>query len=145
MTTFRFHTRVPAPPEQVWAVLTDVSTIPDWFPGVLHASFDGSHRILKIANGATLRALIVTKDDALRRFQYRFVDGMPEDIQYHLGTLDVLPDDAGSLVIYSQEILPDSLAPHVGPAVEGGIGGIARYFTPSAPPASSASTARSGG
>lgn len=130
MATFRFHTRVPRPPDEVWAVLTDVDTIPDWFPGVLSASFDGTYRTLRIANGATLQARVVTSDAVLRRFQYRFVSGMPEPIEYHLGTLDVIPDGEGSLVLYSQEILPDSLAPHVGPAVEGGIAGIAAYFAP---------------
>jgi hypothetical protein len=108
-------------------VLTEVSTIPRWFPGIEEATFDGTHRILGTTNG-TMRSLVVTKDDTLRRFQYRFVEGMPEPIEYHLGTLDVLPDGAGSRVVYSQEILPDTLGPIVEGAVEAGIQGIARFF-----------------
>lgn len=128
MATFRFHTRVPVPPEQVWATLTQVELIPDWFPGVEKAVEDGGHRVLELSTGGRLRAEVVTRDAGLRRFQYRFLDGMPRPIEYHLGTLDVLEDGTGSLVVYSQEILPDELGEVVGPAVGGGIAGISRYF-----------------
>ena len=128
MATFRFHTRVPVPADDVWRVLTDVDLIPAWFPGVDKASFDGVHRILQLADGGTLTAEVVTVDPELRRFQYRFLHGMPQPIEYHLGTLDVIEDAAGALVVYSQEILPDELGAVVGPAVGGGIEGIGRYF-----------------
>lgn len=128
MTTFRFHARVPADPDAVWAVLTDVDRIPEWFPGIEKATFDGTHRILTLSDGGTLTAQVVTVDAALRRFQYRFVDGMPRPVEFHLGTLDVIEDREGSLVVYSQEIRPDELGAVVGPAVGGGIEGIRRYF-----------------
>jgi hypothetical protein len=127
MATFRFDTRVAQDPDRVWAVLTDVNTIPQWFPAVQEAHFDGTHRHLTTAHG-TMKSLVVTKDDALRRFQYRFVEGMPQPIDFHLGTIDVLPDGDGSRVVYSQEILPEALAPIVEGAVGEGIAGIARYF-----------------
>lgn len=128
MATFRFHTRTAAAPDEVWRVLTDVDLIPDWFPGVDKASFDGVHRILELDTGGRLTAEVVTTDPELRRFQYRFVDGMPQPIEHHLGTLDVIEDGTGSLVVYSQEIRPDALGAVIGPAVAGGIEGIRRYF-----------------
>lgn len=128
MSTFRFHTRVAATPDEVWAVLSDVRTIPQWFPGVVHAEFDGTFRILRLADGSTLRARVVTADPVLRRFQYSFVEGLPVPIRMHLGTLDILEDAVGSLIIYSQQIEPDELGAVVGPAVSGGIDGIERYF-----------------
>ncbi|MCI3270689.1 MULTISPECIES: SRPBCC family protein [Streptomyces] len=127
MATLRFDTRVEQDPDRVWTVLTDVRTIPDWFPAVLEARFDGEYRHLRTPEG-TLKALVVTKNDELRRFQYRFVEGLPSPIEYHLGTIDVLPDGDGSRVVYSQEILPQNLAPIVERAVGEGIAGIARYF-----------------
>ncbi|MGW4912749.1 SRPBCC family protein [Streptomyces sp. NPDC004270] len=127
MTTLRFDIHVEQDPDRVWAVLTDVHTIPQWFPAVREAHFDGVHRHLRTPEGM-LKALVVTEDDELRRFQYRFVEGLPEPIDFHLGTIDVLPDGDGSRVIYSQEILPESLAPLVERAVGAGIVGIARYF-----------------
>ncbi|MER6288970.1 hypothetical protein [Streptomyces sviceus] len=53
---------------------------------------------------------------------------MPQSIDFHLGTIDVLPDGDGSRVVHSQEILPEALAPIVEAAVSEGIAGIARYF-----------------
>ena len=85
------------------------------------------HRHLTTPEGM-LKSLVVTKDDALRRFQYRFVEGMPLPVDFHLGAVDVLPDADGTRVIYSQEILPEALAPIVERAVSEGIAGIARYF-----------------
>ncbi|MFI0539617.1 SRPBCC family protein [Streptomyces sp. WSLK1-3] len=128
MATFRFDTRVAQDPDRVWAVLTDVSMIPQWFPAVQEAHFDGTHRHLRGPGGMAMKSLVVTKDDELRRFQYRFVEGMPQPIDFHLGTIDVLRDAGGARVVYSQEILPDSLAPIVEQAVGEGIEGIARYF-----------------
>ncbi|MGN9760037.1 hypothetical protein [Streptomyces sp. SD31] len=56
------------------------------------------------------------------------MEGLPLPIDFHLGTLDVLPDGDGARGIYSQEILPEGLAPLVERAVGDGIAGIARYF-----------------
>lgn len=128
MATFRFHTRVSVPPDEVWAVLSDVDTIHKWFPGVEKATFDGTHRILELADGSRITARVVTSDDELRRFQYSFVNGLPPPIDFHLGTLDVIEDGAGSLVMYSQQVEPDTLGDIVGPAVAGGIEGIRAYF-----------------
>lgn len=128
MATFRFHTRVPTPPDEVWSVLSDVDTIPDWFPGVTRATFDGTHRNLELADGGRLVARVVTSDARLRRFQYSFLEGLPVPIDFHLGTLDVIEDGTGSLVVYSQQIEPDELGAIVGPAVAGGIDGIRAYF-----------------
>ncbi|MEU0425240.1 SRPBCC family protein [Streptomyces canus] len=127
MTSLRFDTRVEQDPDHVWAVLTDVSKIPEWFPAVKEARFDGVHRHLCTPDGQ-LKAVVVTENDELRRFQYRFVEGLPLPIDFHLGTIDVLPDGDGSRVVYSQEILPEGLAPIVERAVSEGIAGIARYF-----------------
>lgn len=128
MATFRFHTRVPVPPDRVWDALSDVELIPDWFPGVDKAELDGRLRVLTLSDGGTLRARVVTSDPRLRRFQYSFVDGMAVPITFHLGTLDVIEDGAGSLVVYSQQVEPDELGAVIGPAVGAAIGGIHRYF-----------------
>ena len=45
-----------------------------------------------------------------------------------VGTLDVIEDGTGSLVVYSQQVEPHSLGRIVGPAVAGGIEGIRTYF-----------------
>lgn len=52
----------------------------------------------------------MTVDDELRRFQYRITEG-PMPPEFHLGTVDVLPDGDGSLVIHSTEVVPDDAKP----------------------------------
>lgn len=131
MGTLRFHTRVPVPPDEVWQVLSVVDHIPRWFPGIDKAVFDGTHRILTLANGATITARVLTSDPDLRRFQYSFVDGMPVPIELHIGTIDVIEDGTGSLIVYSQQFLPEALRENIEQAVEGGIDGISRYFSES--------------
>jgi uncharacterized protein YndB with AHSA1/START domain len=128
MATFRFHVRVPVPPDAVWEVLSDVEQIPQWFPGVEKAEFDGTHRILQLTGGQRLTARVITSDPELRRFQYQFVDGFEVPVRMHLGTLDLLEDGTGTLVIYSQQIEPDELGEIIGPAVAGGTEGIRRLF-----------------
>ncbi|MER5452740.1 SRPBCC family protein [Streptomyces sp. NPDC002766] len=127
MATLRFDTQVKQDPDHVWAVLCDVSKIPEWLPVVQEAYFDGVHRQLT-GPGGQLKSLVVTKDDKLRRFQYRVVEGLPQPADFHLGTIDVLADGDGARVIYSREILPDSLSPVFEQVVSTAIAGIDKYF-----------------
>ena len=50
---------------------------------------------------------IITIDDDLRRFQYRITSPI---VSNHQGTIDVIPEPDGSLVIYSTDISPDPMA-----------------------------------
>jgi Polyketide cyclase / dehydrase and lipid transport len=127
VTTLRSDVRVQQDPDHVWAFLTIVEKIPEWLPAVQEAYFDGVHRHLRTPGG-DVKALVVTKDDDLRRFQYRIVEGLPTAPEYHLGTIDVMADGEGSRVIYSQEILPDSLSPILAGVVNAAMEGIGRYF-----------------
>lgn len=55
---------------------------------------------------------IVTIDSILRRFQYRVTSPF---FEFHLGTIDVIAmDDARSLVIYSTDCKPDTMALVIG-------------------------------
>lgn len=61
----------------------------------------------------------------LRRFQYRIIEGIPAE--FHLGTVDVLEDDGGSLVVYSTEIEPDDLGGAMDQILGQGIEGLKQY------------------
>jgi len=69
-------------------------------------------RHVEFAVGYSLEEEIVTSDDALRRFQYRIVEsnigsskGPVSNLIDHLATVDVIEGGAGSLVIYSTDVV----------------------------------------
>lgn len=127
MATLRVHTRIARPADEVWAVVADAGGISRWFPGIETSTVDGRRRSCTASGGVAIEEEIVTCDAELRRFQYRIVGGgMP--VESHLGTVDVLEDADGSLVIYSTEISPDSLADVMGPATAGGVQGLKNYL-----------------
>ena len=77
--------------------------------------------------GAELVEELVTVDDGLRRFQYRITEG-PMPLEFHLATVDVLPDGDSSLVIYSTEVIPDDAKPVVDAAIASGVEGLKAYL-----------------
>jgi hypothetical protein len=126
MATIRHHTHIDRRPDDVWKTVSDAGAISVWFPGIEMSSVDGTVRRCSMG-GAELVEEILTVDDELRRFQYRIVDG-PMPIEFHLGTVDVLPDGDGSLLIYSTEILPDDMKAAVDPAIAGGVEGLKAHL-----------------
>lgn len=126
MATIRHHTHIDRSPDDVWKVVSDAGAISNWFPGIDTSSADGGVRRCSMGD-AHLAEDIVTVDDELRRFQYRITEG-PMPLEFHLGTVDVLPDGDGSLVIYSTEVLPDDAKALFDPALAGGVEGLKSYL-----------------
>lgn len=125
MTTIRKHVRIATPADEVWKIVSDAGSISDWFPTIQSSEASGDTRSCELADGTQLTEEIVTSDDELRRFQYRITDGVPAD--FHLGTVDVLEDNGGSLVVYSTEIEPNELGPMMDQVLGEGIDGLKQY------------------
>ena len=126
MASLRSHARIARPADEVWKVVSDAAGISAWVPGIEQATAANGKRSCTLAGGMALEEDVVTVDDELRRFQYRITDGMP--VEHHLGTVDVLEDGDGALVVYSTEITPDSLADLMRPAIEGGVQGLKAHL-----------------
>ena len=127
MASLRSTARIARPADEVWKVVADAAGISAWFPGIEQASADGGTRSCTLAGGHELHEDIVNVDSDLRRFQYRITQGMP--VEYHLGTVDVLEDGPDStLVVYSTEVAPDSLADLMGPSIEAGVAGLKSHL-----------------
>ena len=127
MASLRSTVRIARPADDVWKVVSDVAGISAWFPGIEQASAGDGTRSCTLTGGHELEEDVVNVDQDLRRFQYRITAGMPVD--YHLGTVDVLEDGADStLVVYSTEVTPDSLADLMGPSIEGGVQGLKQHL-----------------
>ncbi|MBW3606166.1 MAG: SRPBCC family protein [Actinobacteria bacterium] len=127
MATIRHHARIDRAPDDVWRVVADAGAISEWFPAIEQSSSDGGVRDCTLVNGAKLREEIVTSDDDLRRFQYRIVDGdMP--LEFHLGTVDVIADGDGSLVVYSTDLLPDDAKQQMDGVIAEGLSSLKRHL-----------------
>src|SRR5437763_11711496 len=108
MATIRADARINRSADDVWKVVSDAGNM-DWFVGVEACSLKGTTRSVTFTGGITVDEEIITNDDELRRFQYRIVGGaMP--VESHLGTIDVLEDGDGAILIYGTDVTPDGLA-----------------------------------
>ena len=131
MASLRTHVRIARPAEDVWRVVSDAAGISAWFPAIEQSTATEGKRSCTLAGGGRLEEDVVNVDGSLRRFQYRITEGMP--VEHHLGTVDVLEDGAdASLVVYSTEITPDSLAGVMGPSIEDGVQGLKAHLEGSA-------------
>ncbi|GHE77031.1 hypothetical protein GCM10017786_02890 [Amycolatopsis deserti] len=127
MATLRSHVLVDAAPDAVWKVVADTANIADWFPAMAASTGDDSRRTVTLRDGAVLEEVVVTRDPGSRRFQYRVVGGdLP--VESHLGTVDVIEVPGGSLVVYSTEIEPASLAGAFEEAISAAVAGLPAFL-----------------
>lgn len=111
---------VHAPPDEVWAAVRDVGAVHQRLvPGlVVEAHLEGDARIVTFANGMVLRELIVTVDDATRRFVYASVGGRAA---HHNASIQVFTEGANhSRIVWITDVLPDDLTPSIMALVEQG-------------------------
>lgn len=81
-------------------------------PGfVTDLRMDGGDRIVTFANGLVARERLVTADDETRRLVYAVVDGRPS---HYNAAVQVVPKGDGSHVIWTIDLLPETLAPAIG-------------------------------
>ncbi|WP_435119667.1 SRPBCC family protein [Amycolatopsis thermoflava] len=128
MATLRSHVLVDADPDAVWKVVGDAANIADWFPAMTASTGDDTRRTVTLRDGARLEEEVVTRDPVLRRFQYRVVGG-DLGVESHLGTVDVIEvPGVGSLVVYSTEIEPASLAGAFDEAISEAVAGLPGFL-----------------
>lgn len=127
MATIRHHTQIDRSPDDVWRAVADAGAISAWFPLIEESRAEGDRRFCSLEGGGRLEEQIVTSDDELRRFQYRITGGdMP--VEFHLGTVDVLPNGQGSLVVYSTDVTPDEVADQMNGVLVEGLQGLKTHL-----------------
>ena len=95
--------------DDVWAVLADPNGIVNWMPGIESCEVKGDRRVAVLSGRQLTEQIDIDHEN--RCFGYRILDrGARPAIESHQGLLQVLPTDAGSVVVYSHEIEPDELA-----------------------------------
>jgi uncharacterized protein YndB with AHSA1/START domain len=120
MASFRFERDVAAPPETVFAVLTEHHRYAEITPlrkSVLEREGEpppngvGAIRVLT-AVGPPLREEAVAYEPP-DRFSYKLLSGLP--VRDHVGTVELTPQDGGTRVVYAVRTIPT--LPLVGGAV----------------------------
>lgn len=108
MASLRHEIRIAATADAVWSIVTRPESIPEWFPGIVSCTVDGTVRVVKTAIGLEMPEEILTNDPLLRRFAYRITSPV---YKFHLGTIDVIAlGERESLCVYSTTAEPDTLA-----------------------------------
>ncbi len=106
--TVRRQVRIHRTPDEVWEFIADPSRLPEWWPGIIEASVDGTMRVVTTGAGIPMPEEILTNDPLQHRFQYRITAGL---VREHLSTLDVLDlGDGTSLVVYAADADPATMA-----------------------------------
>ncbi|MDV7087671.1 SRPBCC family protein [Rhodococcus opacus] len=124
MSSLRAEILIDAKPDRVWEAVSDAANISEWYPLISQSRLDSSGvRHIELSDGSRVEEEIVTSDADLRRFQYR-IQGGDLPVDHHLGTIDVIPVEDKTLVVYSSEITPDNLALLVDSAVKDALVGL---------------------
>lgn len=124
MASLRHERRISAPADVVWGVIARPESIPEWFPGIVSCSIEGSIRTIRLASGMEMPEEILTIDSLQRRFAYRIIAPI---YRFHLGIIDVIELAEGdSLCVYSTTAEPDTLALLVAGGSIGALGEIQR-------------------
>jgi hypothetical protein len=102
---------IDATPEAVWAVLGDLTATPDWLPGVVSASFEGSTRICILADGTQIHEQISGHNNRQRSYHFRHLR-TPLPVRDLHGSFTVATDATGnSLVTLDTNFQPADPAP----------------------------------
>ena len=106
--------RIRCAPDVVWAWVGDPTRLPEWWPGITACVVDGDHRTITMGSGLPMPEQLLTIDALQRRFQYRITAPL---FREHTSTIDVHDlDDGTSLVVYSVDAEPSTMALVIGGA-----------------------------
>jgi uncharacterized protein YndB with AHSA1/START domain len=128
--SIRHEVLVRRPADEVWALVGDPTRLPEWFPGIDACTVDGSTRVITLGSGLPMPEEILVVDPVQRRFQYRITAPM---FRHHRGTIDVIDlGDDTSLVVYSTEADPRTMALTIGGGTAGALDELHRLLEPAA-------------
>ena len=118
----RHEVRLDVPADEVWALVGDPARQHEWFPGIESCTVDGDRRVVMTRSGLPMPEHLLTVDPSLRRLQYRITAPM---FREHLGTIDVHDlGDGSSLVVYSTDAEPATLALVIGGAARAALANL---------------------
>jgi ketosteroid isomerase-like protein/uncharacterized protein YndB with AHSA1/START domain len=102
MPTIQRDVTIACPPEEVWALLSDLTAVTEWVPGIAGARVAGRRRICTTAEGAEIHEELELDHNA-RMYTYS-QPVHPLGFKASRGRLVVSPNGAGSHVTWDAEI-----------------------------------------
>jgi hypothetical protein len=108
----RLHNSIPinATADEVWAVVGDLESTPQWIPGITSAAVDGERRVCRTADGNEIRERIFDYSAEGRTWSYE-QSQVPLPIEGSRGTVRVRPNERGAHVEWEAEFeAPDEVA-----------------------------------
>lgn len=131
MATVQVEIELAADAADAWALIGDYGAAADLAPGfVTGCSLEGDDRIVTFASGFVVREKLVTLDPVRRRLVYSARGGRTE---HHNAAMEVAArESGGSLLRWTADVLPDSLAPFVEGLMTQGAAAISRRFASNA-------------
>jgi Polyketide cyclase / dehydrase and lipid transport len=129
MATIRKVIPLGASPEAVWEALADFQAVHERVaPGFVTGSRpEGEDRVVTFAAGGEAQERLVTADAAGRRLVYTVVRGAL-GATHHQASVEVheVPGEGGSQLVWTTDVLPDTLGPVVDGLMDQGAVAIAR-------------------
>jgi uncharacterized protein YndB with AHSA1/START domain/ketosteroid isomerase-like protein len=102
MPTIRRVITIACPPDDVWALLSDLAAVTEWVPGITGARVDGKRRVCTTVEGAEIHEELAL-DDGARTYSYT-QPVHPLGFRASRGKLAVTQHGAGSHVTWDAEI-----------------------------------------
>jgi hypothetical protein len=112
MATLREEVRVNTPADRVWDAARDLGALHTRLvPGfVTNTVLDGDARIVTFGNGMVVREPIVSVDDERRRLAWTATGA---STTHYNAVLEVFADGDGCRVVWTIDLLPNSVAPTI--------------------------------
>ncbi|MFE3187921.1 SRPBCC family protein [Nocardia sp. NPDC059240] len=115
MASIRQEVVINAAAQHIWDVIRDVGAVHErLLPGrVAETRVAGVDRFLTFPDGHVIQELIVAIDDESRRLAYSVVEGARPALDYHHASFEVRAEGEYGRLIWTTDILPDTLAPEI--------------------------------
>lgn len=105
MRSFSHTVDIAATPDEVWAVLGDLTAVDRWIPGVTTVTRTDTGRVCTFADGHTQQEQIVEYSPLTRSYRY-VIDGAPLPVRDNIGRFAVEAVDGGSRVVWDSSFVP---------------------------------------
>jgi hypothetical protein len=100
MSKVSMSSRLPASAKEVWKMIGNFHSLPDWHPAVEKSEEEdgGEVRRLHLVGGGEIVERLVRQDDGSKTYTYRIVSG-PLPVRNYTGTIEVHEDKDGEATI----------------------------------------------